>query len=309
MKVKAAKHITILLLNIVCLTTLGQVDALFSQYMFNGLVLNPAYAGSRGALSITADHRNQWAGIAGAPKSLTLSAHSPLRNDRYGLGLLVYNKTAGVIRQSGMFGTYAFRIPLLTGNLALGLQAGLTSFSANWTEETTVDPGDPAFSYNSETTWLPNFGFGFQYQTKRFYLGASVPRLLANFDKPGSITNDPGAYRYRYYFVNTSYVWSVFHELKIKPTLLVKYIPGITPQIDLNLNFLSFESFWFGMGYRSGKTLILLTEYQWQDQLSIGYSYDLLSKELGPYSSGSHEIMVRYEFNRSKSATKSPRYF
>ncbi|EAY28129.1 PorP/SprF family type IX secretion system membrane protein [Microscilla marina] len=237
----------------------AQQDVQFTQYMFNGLAINPAYAGSRDVFSVTGLFRKQWTGIEGAPVTQTLSGHLPLIKDRIGLGLTLVNDKIGITNNFSMIGSYAFRIRFNTGVLAMGIQAAITQFRANFTDvRFSVDPTstDPAFDQNINKT-LPNFGTGLYYYTDRFYAGLSVPQLI-NWDlADGNISN---ARQSRHVFITAGYVFDVSPTVKIRPSLLAKYVSGAPFSIDINANVWLFDRFAVGGSYRIGDAVNLLAE-------------------------------------------------
>ena len=289
----------------------AQQDMYFSQYMFNGLVLNPAYSGSRDVLSITADYRSQWSDIEGAPVSQTLTAHSPLKNQHVALGATLFHDQVGPFNEFGFYATYAYRIAFGRYKLNMGLQAGVTSMEARWTTETTIVPGDIAFITNSETLVMPNFGAGLFFFDKKFYAGLSIPFLLTNdIDLDQSlIQTSKSDFIYRDFFLTTGYVIKLSPVMKLKPSLLFSYNLNNDLVVDVNVNVLFNETFWFGGGYRNTNTVVMMAEYQLKKQLNIGYTYDLFGIGLDTKAGNTHELMLRYEFNLEKDNIKNPRYF
>jgi type IX secretion system PorP/SprF family membrane protein len=288
----------------------AQQDVQFTQYMFNGLAINPAYAGSRDVFSVTGLFRTQWTGIEGAPVTQTLSGHLPIVKDRIGLGLTLVNDKIGITNNFSMIGSYAFRIRFNTGVLAMGIQAAITQFRANFTDvRFSIDPtsSDPAFDQDINKT-LPNFGTGLYYYTDRFYAGLSVPQLI-NWDlSDGNISS---ARQSRHIFATAGYVFDVSPTVKIRPSLLAKYVSGAPFSVDVNANVWLFDRFALGASYRVGDAVNVLAEARISNNISVGYAYDLTLTELRKYNSGSHEIMLRVEFGVGKDKTKilTPRYF
>jgi len=283
----------------------GQQQVMFTQYMFNGLALNPAYAGSQETISISALAREQWTGIDGAPSTQTLSVHSPAFNKRMGLGLLVLRDKIGVTEQTGVAASYSYNLPFENGGkLALGLQAGFTSYNARFTE---VSDTNPAFA-NDVKTFDPNFGFGAYYYTDRFYAGLSVPQLKQSiFDKDN---DDSDSRLVRHYFATAGYVMDLNHSLKLKPNILIKAVEGAPVEIDLNANLLIKEVIWVGLSWRSFDSIDALFQLQVTDRLQIGYAYDFATTtDLRRVNGGSHEIMLNYRFTFNKSRIITPRYF
>jgi type IX secretion system PorP/SprF family membrane protein len=286
----------------------AQQDALFTQYMFNGLVINPAYAGSQDALSVTASARKQWVGMDGAPSTQTLTAHAPLKNEKVALGMTFINDNIAVTHQYGMNAIYAYRLNLKEGRrLSFGLQAGFTQFRSQYSQLATRTANDPSFVSDQVSGFLPNFGTGLYYSTNKFYFGLSVPHLLSNLLNDTTVAIN--SVQRRHFILNSGYVFTLSHDLKLKPSILVKAIQGAPVQIDLNTNLLIREVLWVGVSYRSFSSLNFLTQVQITDQLRFGYSYDISVNKLSTLNRGSHEIILNYNFSFLKSKVVTPRYF
>lgn len=283
----------------------AQQQIMFTQYMFNGLAINPAYAGSHETVSATALMRQQWTGLDGAPSTQTFSMHSPLKKERVSLGLLVMHDKIGVTNQNGVYGSYAYRIPLSTkGKLAFGLQAGATFYNALFSK---VSPTDPTFK-NDIRLAQPNVGFGVYYNTDRFYAGISMPQLIeTKFDKSST---DPDSKLVRHYFASAGYVFDMGPSVKLKPNVLVKAVPGAPVEFDLNLNALLRDVLWVGLSWRTFDSFDAILQLQVTDQLQVGYSYDFATTtDLSRVNGGSHELMLNYRFTFAKSRIVTPRYF
>ena len=298
----------------------AQQDKMFSQYMFNMLALNPAYAGSRDVLSMSALYRNQWSGLPGAPQTATFTADMPLNNERVGIGLQLYGDQAGVIQEAGGFASYAFRIKLGgRTTLALGLQAGASSYQANLTQVKTSPDGqlDPAFASNISKV-LPNFGTGVYLSSDRGYVSVSAPRLIKNKLSEYNV-GDLRSVQARQGYVAAGFVVGLGAAIKVKPSLLVKYAEGAPLGFDGNVNF------WFGDRVSVGASvrknqfsswsqystdaLVGLLELQITDQFRFGYAYDRTMNGLQSVAPSSHEIMLRYELGFGKNRILTPRYF
>ena len=291
----------------------AQQDAMYTQYMFNTLAVNPAYAGSRNVLSATTLVRTQWVGIEGAPRTQTLSLDAALPGKKVGLGLQIFNDRLGITKTTGAYASYAYRIPLGKGTLALGIQAGVAHFRADFTQVrlqsgTTFDPG----FFNDINKFLPNYGVGIYYNTEKFYLGVATPHLLDNrFTDQNSVavTNGLVAKQYLHLFVTSGYVFKLSEDFKLKPSFLFKGVLGAPLQLDLNLNLWVADRISVGGQYRTGDSFAGLFELQVNDQIRVGYSYDHTISPLGGFNSGSHEIMLRYEFGFTKNRIVAPRFF
>jgi len=290
---------------------MSQQTPLMSHYMFNGLLLNPAYAGSKEYVSTTMLYRKQWAGIEGAPVTYNGSVHGLLKKKKLGLGALMQQDKIGVTRQTDFYGVLAYHMPLGQGKLSVGMQGGVSNFSSNVVELTYWDPGDKVFAYNTFSNLLPNAGLGAYYYRELFYAGVSAPFLISyDPNESSSLEPDVPVHRQvRRYFITAGGIIETEKELKFKPSFLVRYEANAKLQYDLNLNMLVNDIFWIGASYRSDESIVALFEYQISKKLRIGYSYDYTLGALGNYSSGSHEFMIGYDFGFPVTKMKSPRYF
>lgn len=290
------------------LVTKAQQATLYSQYMFNGLAINPAYAGSSEALNLTATGRKQWSGVDGAPSTLTFSAHAPIRKEKMALGALITNDRISVFSQTTLNLIYAYRLHFSSGStLAFGLQAGASNYLARYSNLTYKSPNDPTLQQEDYNSITPGFGAGIYYNSEKLYAGISVPYLASNFLATKYVANRLELKNH--YFFTAGYVATINENLKFKPSALIKYIEGAPVQIDYNANFLYKEFLWLGVSYRSKSSLIFLGQFYANDQLSFGYSYDYSLSKLSGFTTGAHEIMVSYLFSYTKTKVVTPRYF
>ena len=292
-------------------SVLGQQDAMYSQYMFNTLAINPAYAGSRDILSATALLRSQWVGMEGAPETQTISFDTPLRNKRLGLGVQVFNDHMGITNLRGGFASLAYRIFMERSTLAFGLQGGASNMKADFNSVDLGNPGiDQAFLQNLDEG-LVNFGTGVYFNTDKFYIGVSVPHLLNNTLNTNSdvVSNGVVPRQFLHLFVASGYVFNLGEDFKLKPSFLFKGIQGAPVQVDLNTNLWIKETFSVGVQYRTKSAVAAMMEVQISPQIRMGYSYDRSVTKLANFTSGSHEVMLRYEFSFQKDKVLSPRYF
>ncbi|MEM8964821.1 MAG: type IX secretion system membrane protein PorP/SprF [Bacteroidota bacterium] len=290
---------------LLALAGFAQQQAMYTQYMFNGLAINPAYAGSHESLTLTALGREQWVGFEGAPSSQTFTAHAPLRNDKIALGLLLTRDEIGITKQQGAYAIYAYRIRMVKGTLSAGLQAGFNNYRAAFSQ-VKVRQDDGSFSIDDLQGFLPNFGTGVYYNTQRFYVGFSLPQLLTN-PYPGH--DGSRAQQYRHWFLTSGYVFDLNQDLKLKPNVLVKAVEGAPLELDLNANLLIRELIWLGVSYRSFDAISGLFELQATPRFRIGYAYDYTLTDLQQFNTGSHELMLNYRFLRKDKKMLTPRYF
>lgn len=290
----------------------AQQDALFSQYMFNMMLVNPAYTGSRDVLSLSALYRKQWANVPGAPETMTFSVDSPIKNEKMGVGLSVFNDKVGVVSNTGFYANYAYRIRLTNNStLAMGASLGLTNYRAELAGVQLSDQAnaaaDNAFSGNPNKI-LPNLGLGAYYSNDKFYVGFSLPHVLNN-----KIQNDGGltARQYRHSFLMAGYVFNINESFKIKPSALVKHVAGSPVQLDLNTNVWLYDKFGVGVSYRSLAAPVIMAEVQISDQFRFGYAFDYTTsiKPKDSFGRTSHEFLLRYEFGYDRGKVLTPRYF
>jgi len=292
----------------------AQQAPLYTHYMYNTLTVNPAYAGSRDALTITALHRSQWVDFKGAPSTQTLTIHSPINNQHIGLGLSVMNDKIGPVNNTNATLDFAYIMKLnKKSKLALGLSAGVNIFQASLNTLQLDDQTDPLFANNISNHSTPNFGFGAYYSRERFYAGISAPSLLQN---NYSVATKPDGSsligkEQRHYFYIMGAVFKLSDDLDFKPTTLVKVTAAAPIQADLTASFIIMEKILLGAMYRTGDGFGGLIGFNVSDQLHIGYSYDWsMGLKTSKYNSGSHEVMLRYDFIfASKKQIHSPRYF
>ncbi len=292
----------------------AQQQPLYTMYMWNQLVINPAYAGSRDALTVSGVWREQWVGLDGAPSTQVLSIHSPLPNDNVGLGLTIQNDKIGPSNTTGVWGDFAYRLKLTEkSRLALGLRAGFGIQQANFSELENIDPNDPAFNNNVENNFLPNIGFGAYYSGTRGYVGLSSPTLLENELNSGNNTgSDAEDLNKRHYYLLAGYVFHLSKDsagVLFKPSSVVRVVNGGPISFDISANFLIKQKLWLGAAYRSEDSFAALVSFHFTPHLQAGYSYDFGTSNLNSYHSGSHEIMLTYDFFSNEVKTKNPRYF
>ena len=292
---------------------LSQQQAMFTQYMFNGLAINPAYAGSHQTLEFTALAREQWTGLEGAPSTQTFTAHSPLNNRSIGLGLSVIHDRIGITSQFGAYGAYSYRIQFHNkGVLSMGLQAGFTQYQEDLTQlqGSIRNPNDPNFSQDEVSKFMPNFGAGLYYYTKRYYLGLSSPHLIQNKLDDIESAADSEAKQKRHYFFTTGYVFDLSRSVKFKPNLLLKVVEGAPMEADINMNFLFQELLWVGVSYRSFDSFDAIIQLNVTEQFSVGYAYDFATTtDLKRLHTGSHELMLNYRLKPPRRRMLTPRYF
>lgn len=292
----------------------AQSEPMFSQYTFNEMFINPAYAGSHEALSLSSVYRNQWANLEGSPTTKTLSAHTHLFNSKVGAGITAYQDDIGITSQTGFFANYSYRIKLKKGLLSLGLLGGVSGYQERLSEIKTTQGGDAQFLVNTPVAFAPNFGFGAYYYTDRFYFGVSAPRLINNklvINSSGDVESVTGSFDKKelHCFIATGIILDVNPLLKLRPTLMVKAVMNAPVEYDANVSALVYNLIWVGAGYRSGDAFSFLTGLQLSSQFRMGYSYDYTLTKLKDFSGGTHEVSLNYIFSYNNKKVTSPRYF
>lgn len=284
----------------------AQQDAQFTQYMYNTINVNPAYAGSRGAMSIFALHRTQWVGLDGAPTTNTVSINTPFNNSRLGLGVSLINDKIGPTHENTFSTDLSYTIPTSeTVKLSFGVKASLNLFDL---DPSRLNPGqqDPKLlGYNNEIS--PNIGAGIYLHSDKAYVGFSIPNFIQSnrYDD-----NDVKVYKEKIsYYLIAGYVMDLSYNLKFKPALLTKMVQGAPLQVDVSGNFMINDKFTLGLAYRWDASVSAMAGFQVSDALYIGYGYDLETTKLDNYNSGSHEVFLRYEIFKKNNKITTPRFF
>lgn len=319
----------------------AQQDPMFTKYMFNPLVYNPAVAGTPDYMTVRVLYRDQWWGIEGAPHTQSMSIHTPWR-DRIGLGLSVVNDGIGATGSTSAYFSYAYRFQFGAGKLSIGLQAGAMNWRADWSKLRFKDPRtlDQSFMDIQPNYWLPNFGAGVFYYAPKFYVGFSVPHLI-NYDlrrdaKDSPVSTNNWAKLYRHYFLTAGAVMPINGDALIfKPSILIKRVGlfgdfskegnslnqvGAPTEFDIDLSFLFYESFWVGTSFRSSVEALfsdksstdsvdLWASFYLRNGFRIGAAYDYTLTSLREPAQGSFEIMLGYDFNYELNKFNTPRYF
>ncbi|MFL5762456.1 MAG: type IX secretion system membrane protein PorP/SprF [Bacteroidia bacterium] len=289
----------ILLLFVLVNSAYSQHTNQYSQYMFNGLVINPAFAGADDALDATILCRNQWVGLEGAPKTASLSIHTPLVNKKLNVGISLISDNYGITHKNIFTGVFAYKIRFRESSVSFGIQGGADISRNNWDLVKTTEAGDNTFMGQKERSVIPVAGAGIYYRAKKYYAGFSSPSLL-QFGKESRTVYKP-------FLLNAGYILKCSENIVLKPSILAKYIRNAPLEMDLNLNAY-YKNAGLGVSYRTNDAFVFLLDYSVREQLRVGYAYDLTFSKLRTYNKGSHEIMLRYEFGY-KVNTVSPRYF
>jgi type IX secretion system PorP/SprF family membrane protein len=284
----------------------------YSQYLQNGLLINPAYAGSRGALSGFLSYRMQWMGISDAPKFQSVSLHTPMKNDKVALGLMAQFMQFGFTKSQSIYASYAYHIRLGNGKLSFGLKGGFDRSNTDYTDILLTDSADPVFAINDKPYFLPNVGAGVYFFSEKLFAGVSVPQFLSYRE---SVSGSPQAYHSfnEYDLIFSAGGLITFSQFfKFKPSVLLDYSLQDTKkltQLDINGNFILADLIWVGGSYRTSEEVaVAILQLQVNPQFMFGFSYDYPVGRMNSYSKGSSEFIIRYEFG-SKVSAANPRYF
>lgn len=308
---KISNYIVLLLLAVfMAANASAQQDAMFTHYMYNTIAINPAYAGSRDALTVTALHRSQWVGFPGAPITQTITAHTPFKKENIGLGLSLMNDRIGKINNTSIYFDFAYRIRLDKKSiLSMGIKGGLNILSSRLDQLNLIQGNDQTFQVGG-TSLAPNFGFGLYYSRDRFYAGISTPRLLENNFRQASNASITMREQRHYFFI-AGYQFKLSETFELKPTTFVKMTVGAPVEVDLTTTLVWKRLLHLGAMFRTGDAFGVLAGYNITEQLFLSYSFDWsYALQTIRYHGGSHEIMLRYDFIFTPSHKAiSPRYF
>lgn len=291
------KKLTLLFFVLLLTDVYGQYMPVYSGYFFNPITLNPADAGFRKALDISATHRRQWVSFNGAPVTTTFVAHTALTNDKFNIGLSCNSDRYGVTSKLDVKALFAYRVFLQRNkHLAFGITAGVNQYSNKWSEINSSVSGDPVFVAGDDRIGCATIGAGMMYRSPRLTIGFAIPEIAR--------TNQ-GVYRFQY-LASAEYQWAVSHELKVTPMLALRQLSGSSPQLEFACGAQFREQFSLGLGYRSHDAIVIASKFRINQQLEAGYAYDVTVSKLRGTTGGSHEIMLRYLF-LYPSETRRPR--
>ena len=286
---------------------LAQQDAQYTQYMYNTINVNPAYAGSRGVMSIFGLHRTQWVGLDGAPVTNAASINTPINNSNIGVGLSFVNDKIGPTNENAISADVSYTVQTSeTFKLSFGVKGTANLFNLDVNKLNPQDAGDPQFQ-NLNNRFTPNIGAGVYFHSDKMYVGLSVPNF---FETKRYSDNDVAinAERMNFYLI-AGYVFDLSYNLKFKPALLTKAVEGAPLQVDVSANFLYNDKFMLGAAWRWDAAVSAMAGFQVTDGLFIGYGYDHETTRLRRFNSGSHEIFLRFELFKKHSKIVSPRFF
>ena len=297
----------------VAASSYAQQDSQFTNYMYNTININPAYAGSRGVLSIFGLHRNQWVGLDGAPVTNTFSINSPINNSNFGIGVSIINDRIGPSDENNIAVDVSYSVKTSENyKLSFGIKGTANLLNVDFTKLNIYNQGDALAQYNVDNRFSPNIGAGVYLHSDKTYFGFSIPNMLEtkHFDKDQTSLSatSVASERMHYYFI-AGHVIDVNPSIKFKPALLTKVVKGAPLQVDLSANFLINDKFTAGLAYRWDAAFSALAGFQVSESWFIGYGYDMEITKLANYNSGSHEIFLRYELFKNYDKVVSPRFF
>lgn len=290
-----------------------QQDILVSQYMFNHLLLNPAYAGSKDYMMATLLYRKQWVDFKGAPTTQVASIHGPIGLSNLGWGALISHDKIGVTDRTDAYANVAYHLKVgKKMKLGVGLRAGGGFYSFKNSDLIYWDSNDPAFAGDKTSKFLPNVGAGAYLYGDKFYAGISVPTIIS-YDSTKSLSLNMSGNavpnQVRHYFATAGVALELSPNVVLKPSVLVKYVQNAPVEADFNVNVLLAQMLWLGASLRTNDSFVAIAEFQLTKQLRLGYSYDFTTTDVKNYSNGSHEIMLGYDFGYDIMKIKTPRYF
>lgn len=291
----------------------SQQDSHFTQYMFNTININPAYAGSRGVMSVFGVYRNQWIGLDGAPVTMTASLNTPIFNSKIGIGLSAIKDEIGPSNETSVSADLSYTIPTSEKfKLSFGLKATANMLNIDFTKLSIYNPSDPRFQNNIDNRFSHNIGVGLYFHSNKSYFGLSVPNILETKHFDQSSTSNSASFiakeKMHIYFIS-GHVFDLNPTLKFKPAILTKMVQGAPLQLDFSANFLMNEKMTMGLAYRYNAAVSAIAGFQVNESWFIGYGYDLETTKLINNNSGSHEIFLRYELFKNFNRIISPRFF
>lgn len=284
----------------------AQQNPQFTHFMFNKLVYNPAYAGNREALSVSAIYRNQWSGVDGAPRTLNVNVHTPFSGKRAGIGMSLVSDQVGMLQTTFANLAYNYKLKINDDTqLGIGLMGRMEHGRIDWSEADPADLDDQLIFSEASTSWQPNVGFGFYLSGKNYYVGISAPTLLRN-----TLYTDIGYEGvYRTYYGMAALIFNINEKLKFKPSVLISYNNNAPTDFDFNASFLVMDVLWLGGSWRAGDSIDAIVQYQFSNELRAGMAFDFTTSKLKDFTTGSYELMVEYTFTTGDEQAQNIRYF
>lgn len=291
-------------------TTIAQQEAQFTQYLDNMIYYNPAYAGSNDMLSISALHRQQWAGFKGAPMSTTLGINTPLRYDNIGIGMSLLNDKVGPTNNTWINAdvSYSLKFKRHKGRLSFGLKGGVNLLNGDINQLYKQDDSDEILDVRYQNEAKFNIGAGVYYHSEQFFVGVAVPRIIDNVKEANELINPKYISQRHYYLTIGGYI-NANRMLKIRPSAMLKVTENSPMAIDANLAFIFYNQFWVGANYRVLESAGIYVQYQISNQFKVGYAFEFSTTQLRAHNAGTHELMISYDLLLNNKSFASPRYF
>jgi type IX secretion system PorP/SprF family membrane protein len=312
MPVLERKYLLFFFLLILTLRSTGQLDPIFTQYMFNTQAINPAYAGMWEKIGFLSLVRKQWAGIDNSPSTQMVSFHSPLKNETVGIGLNIINDRYALEKRLSIFGDYSFEVLVSPQtHLRLGLKFGFMHFQNPLTQYKLIDDKfDPAFQDDIDLKFLPNFGVGAFYYSQKYYISLSIPKLIENSFSTNR-SNYSSLAEIRHLYLSAGYVFDLGTGtyVKFKPTMLLRATKSTPLQLDLSANFLIYEKLWLGAMLRTGDAGCLIVQWTFDNNMRIGYAMDFTFSEIYKHQNGTYEFTLSYDVDFYGRRYIRPKYF
>lgn len=278
---------------------------MFTQYMFNDYVLNPAIGGTNDYYQVKTNYRYQWAKIDDGPKTYVLSAYGPHKTMPMGYGGYILNDVTGPLTKTGLYGSYAYNVKV-TGDirLSMGVFIGFMQYKIDLSSIEFEDLVDPILANGDKWTKVtPDASFGLYLYTSQYYAGFSANQLLGNKIVLDTINISGGLNRLKgHYYLTGGYKYNINRDFDIEPSLFLKFLPRTPIQADINIKTIYQKMLWAGLSYRTREAVSILLGYNYNDMIYIGYSYDLTISDFSQYCGATHEIMIGVKFNRIKQA-------
>ncbi len=295
----------------------AQNEPHYTMFMYNKILYNPAYAGSRDITSVNADYRDQWNGINGAPKTLNLTVDGPVGSymvpfRKVAVGLSLSSEQIGVEKNTNIAAYYAYRIQFKKSVLSFGLDAAAKLYTANYSMLNPYNQNDPNLAHNIKNSFLPNFGAGVYWSANQFYAGFSVPNLLEDYYDKTSNSKNINSREIRGYYLNGGYVFAVNETIKLQPQVMIRYAGdgaySLPVNCDLNVSAIAYDRLLLGFTYRTDKSFEAIVHVQATKSINVGYAFDYMMSGLNGYNGGTHEVVLGYDFIRDNSKYSTPRF-
>lgn len=295
----------------------GQQVPQFTQYMFNDFVTNPAVAGTKEYYQARSNNRYQWVGIVDAPRTYMLSLFGPDKKYDMGYGGYAFNDVTGPTSRTGIYGSYSYNFRVHEDiRVAFGLSAGVLQFKVDGSKVILHDLSeDPSFGKAMYVEYVPDATFGGYVYAKNYYGGFGISQLFGNKIKfKELIALDKNALK-RHVFLNGGYFYEINPDFAVEPSLMIKAVAPVPIHFDISARLIYKEIGWFGLSFRSGykegttDAVSVILGYNHENQLLFGYSYDITFSNIRRYSSGTHELMIGFRFNKIKQSVSRAKIY